>query len=325
VRAALSRTLLISDLHLGAYAEQCVLSSPRPLARLLAALGDVDRLVLLGDVLELGEDRPFAEVIALAAPVLAGLARNVGEIVLLPGNHDRRLIRPWLEAQGERLELEAVVPTDASPWLAETVARLGEGGAEVSVRYPGYRLSDTVWVTHGHYLDRLLVPQGPYGALRRGPAPHRPHSYERRPRPSRRPRVAAVAHQHLDPRFARITAAALDFQMRHRGLPALAAALGALGVVSEHVIFGHVHRLGPLPDDRPGPWQHALSPGAAPTRFLNTGSWQYEPLLTGHRRPPHPYAPGGSVLVAEDGIPRAVGLLDGVEARPAPVPPPPTR
>ena len=47
------RTLVISDLHLGARVRNSVLTSREPLERLLAALDDVDRLVLLGDVVEL--------------------------------------------------------------------------------------------------------------------------------------------------------------------------------------------------------------------------------------------------------------------------------
>jgi hypothetical protein len=181
-------------------------------------------------------------------------------------------------------------------------------------------------MTHGHYLDRLLVPEGPYGILRR-PAPHRPAAYERRQvRPPRRHAVlakhASRTRRLLDPRLARFTAAGLDLQMRRRSLPALAAALGALGVRADWVVFGHVHRLGPLPRDRPADWEHVLAPGAAPTRFLNTGSWQNEPLLVGTSRRPHAYWPGGSVMIGEDGIPRALALLDsrdlGAGSRPGP-------
>ena len=47
------RTLVISDLHLGTRPGHDVLQRPAAQARLFAALDGVDRLVLLGDALEL--------------------------------------------------------------------------------------------------------------------------------------------------------------------------------------------------------------------------------------------------------------------------------
>jgi metallophosphoesterase superfamily enzyme len=52
------RTLVVSDFHLGARLQRDVLRSRAVLETLLDALEDVDRLVLLGDVLELLEGRP---------------------------------------------------------------------------------------------------------------------------------------------------------------------------------------------------------------------------------------------------------------------------
>ena len=57
-------------------------------------------------------------------------------------------------------------------------------------------------------------------------------------------------------------------------------------------------------------WQHRRS-----TRIANTGSWIYEPLLLHHGGPPHPYWPGGALVLDDDGDPRAVGLLDDLDAR----------
>jgi hypothetical protein len=62
-----------------------VLRRPRPLAALLQALEDVDRLVLLGDVVELLEGRPRT-ALGLAAEPLAAIGGAMGadrEIVLV--------------------------------------------------------------------------------------------------------------------------------------------------------------------------------------------------------------------------------------------------
>jgi UDP-2,3-diacylglucosamine pyrophosphatase LpxH len=306
------RTLVISDLHIGAYSGRCVLESPTVTASVFPRLGEFDRLILLGDALELGEGRPPAEVMAIAAPILEGLGRDVSEVVLIPGNHDRVLIRSWLLDQGDGLALENPVPTDATELLGEAAERLGSGGARVEVHYSGYRFSDRVWMTHGHYLDRLLVPDGPYGLFRRPPR-HRPAAYETRQVLARKLSTVRMTHSLLTPRLSRLTSGGLDRQMRRHSLPALATLLGALGVRSEFLIFGHVHRLGPLPGDRPGQWQLPLAPGETPTRFLNTGSWQHEPVLVGHSGAPHPYRPGGAVVIESDGVPRAFGFLDGLD------------
>ena len=64
----------------------------------------------------------------------------------------------------------------------------------------------------------------------------------------------------LRPRMARLTASVLGAQMRFASLPALSHVVGRLGVDADWVLFGHVHRLGPLPDDL----QDALAGTAGP-------------------------------------------------------------
>ena len=92
------RTAVISDLHLGLGSGADLLRRERFREPLLERLEGVDRLVLLGDVLEL-RDRPLAEVLEVAAPALAAIAEPLagGEVVIVPGNHDHHLIEPWLE------------------------------------------------------------------------------------------------------------------------------------------------------------------------------------------------------------------------------------
>src|ERR671920_30976 len=95
------RTLVVSDLHLGARTGVDLLRH-RPAAReaLLARLDGADRLVLLGDTLELRHG-PVREALAAARPVLEAMGRAFGgEVVLVPGNHDHGLLSEWLEGRG---------------------------------------------------------------------------------------------------------------------------------------------------------------------------------------------------------------------------------
>ncbi len=334
------RTLIISDLHLGHRARHDVLRWPGPRGRLLDTLDGVDRLVLLGDLAEL-VTRNRRRALEVAEPVLREIGQRLGpgrEAIVVPGNHDSPLVRAWARAQGNRLTLDTVVPPDASPALARVVSWLTP--ARVQVRYPGVWLADRIWATHGHYLDRHLMPESTFGILRgdrstRRWAPARPSDYERarsRSRRAREPFLTRLLHRPvatlvqsasglvrvaalptlprllMNARLTSLTAATIDFQMRHASIPAMARTARQLGVDADWIIFGHVHRFGPL--DSESVW---LPPGGGP-RFLNTGSWLYEPLLVDRAHPPHPYWPGGAVLLAPGGDPRAVGLLDGFSA-----------
>ena len=335
------RTLVISDLHLGARLRRDVLRHQPALDALLAALDDVDRLVLLGDVVELLEGRP-RQMVEAAAPVLRAVGARLGperEVVYVPGNHDAALIRPWLRAHGVPRTVDAPVPLDATPLLAEVTSWLRP--AAVRVHYPGVWLADGVWATHGHYLDRHLLPESAFGiargALGRLPRDRaEPADYEVGPSMTRleafltrwlpRP-LAALADDVAEglraltmPAHARrlrghlispLTALLLGRQMERASIPALARVVHRLGVDAEHVIFGHVHRLGPLAWDDPARWQ---SPGGRP-RIANTGAWVHEPLLVHHAEPPHPYWAGGAIVVEDGAAPRAVGLLDHLDER----------
>ncbi|MDQ2675552.1 MAG: metallophosphoesterase family protein [Actinomycetota bacterium] len=152
------RTAIISDLHLGAASEADLLRRPDAFAALADAVEGVDRLVLLGDVLEF-RDRPFTEAMELAKPALAKLAAlSAGEVIVVPGNHDYRLISSWLEARALRgakpLGLSDKARLDLWP-ASELRAAMPE--AKLRVRYPGVWLREDVYATHGHYLDRHLT------------------------------------------------------------------------------------------------------------------------------------------------------------------------
>jgi calcineurin-like phosphoesterase family protein len=185
-------TLVVSDLHLGSRAEADVAGRPEVRADLRAALADVERLVLLGDLLELRHG-PVREALAAAEGLLGdvGAAMAGREVVLVPGNHDHQLAMPWLErrrreARPPPLGLAQAVDAREDEPLGHVVARLAP--ARVRVAYPGLWLRDDVWATHGHYLDlHFTVPtfeRLASGVMRRivGALPAegaRPDDYER--------------------------------------------------------------------------------------------------------------------------------------------------
>ncbi|HEX7292688.1 MAG TPA: metallophosphoesterase, partial [Conexibacter sp.] len=103
------QTLVVSDLHLGTRLARDVLRRGDALEALLAALDGVERLVLLGDVVELLEGRP-REAMEVAEPVLRAVAARLGseaEVIVVPGNHDKPLVRSWVRATGASLGVDA--------------------------------------------------------------------------------------------------------------------------------------------------------------------------------------------------------------------------
>jgi hypothetical protein len=100
-------------------------------------------------------------------------------------------------------------------------------------------------------------------------------------------------------------------ELRRAGLRAFDEVLGRLSVQADHVIFGHTHRAGPLPDDDPAEWRSHT--GAA---MLNSGSWVYASFFLGQSPGRSPYRPGFGYLVEDQGAPQLVNLLDGSDWRP---------
>ncbi|HEX4837135.1 MAG TPA: metallophosphoesterase [Solirubrobacteraceae bacterium] len=158
------RTLVVSDLHLGGGFGVDVLRRAGPRAALIDALGDVDRLVLLGDVLELRHG-PRRDALAVARPFFEDLGRAFAgrEVIVVAGNHDHALVESWLRRREETTHAESLTleqrfsAEDASSMLATLAAWAAP--ARVSGAYPGLWLRPDVYATHGHYLDcHLTVP-----------------------------------------------------------------------------------------------------------------------------------------------------------------------
>jgi len=127
--------------------------------RLLEAVAETQRLVLLGDTLELRHG-PLREVLEVAEPVLRDLGGALGpggEAVIVPGNHDHRLLRGWLERRAGGSGAPPLGLGAAVDWRAgEPLATLADclAPARVSAAYPGLWLRDDVYAIHGHYADR---------------------------------------------------------------------------------------------------------------------------------------------------------------------------
>jgi predicted phosphodiesterase len=153
------RTLVISDLHLGIRTGVDVLARPQALDVLCSRLGGVDRLVLLGDTLELRHG-PTRDALAAAEPVMRAIGDALGtrgEVVIAAGNHDHALVAGWLDWRGRRvapapLALEQRVKPKRASWIAKRLASW-LAPASVEIAYPGLWLRDDVYAMHGHYLD----------------------------------------------------------------------------------------------------------------------------------------------------------------------------
>ncbi len=325
-----------------------MLAMPTIRARLIARASQARRVVLLGDVFEL-LDVELREALSVSRPLLVALGAAVGahgEIVLVGGNHDHALYEGFIAAHPGFGLSESIEPARDPGFaaIAELVAP-----ARLTVAYPGAWLRDDVYATHGHYLDRHITLPPPLraalpGAVRemlasgeRAGADATPADYERALAPAYAAfrvardfslpewigvlvgnardsdRLSGVA----GPIAAALPAAAIEafgtdalgLQLRRAGLRAMARVIGRLQIDAAHVVFGHTHRTGPLPDD---PFDEWVAPAGA--AMHNCGSWVYEPLLLAGDGSANAYWPGGCVIVDDDGRPRLERLLGDVAA-----------
>ena len=124
--------------------------------------------------------------------------------------------------------------------------------------------------------------------------------------------VPAVPRLLFNARLAPVTASVVDLQMQRAAIPAMRPG-DHRG--SECRPTGWCSATCTAPGRWPG-----MTPSAGPAQrngspsYVNTGSWLYEPLLVDRSSPPHPYWPGGAVLLEPGRPPEAIGLLDGVDA-----------
>lgn len=186
------RTAIVSDLHLGSGYGEDLARDAGVRRALLEEISGAERLVLLGDVLELRE---------LALPAVLDAARpffeELGEalagrpVLIVPGNHDHRLAEPQLERlalAGRPLGLE-----ERAPLGGEAGERIAAwlGAAEAELAYPGAWLRPDVYATHGHYMDchmslpriECIAAAAAMRAFGRPPSPAGPPDYERVLRP----------------------------------------------------------------------------------------------------------------------------------------------
>jgi Calcineurin-like phosphoesterase len=161
-----TRTLIVSDLHLGGLSGIDLLRRPELRETLLAELDGVDRLVLLGDVLELRHGPPH-DALLQARSFFEDVGRVLGgdrELIVTAGNHDHLMVSTWLDARALREPAPEPLgaeqrfdPAAASPLLAQ-IARWA-APARVAAAYPGLWVRPDVYAMHGHFLDaHLTVP-----------------------------------------------------------------------------------------------------------------------------------------------------------------------
>jgi hypothetical protein len=197
------------------------------------------------------------------------------------------------------------------------------GKTELVLAYPGLWLRRDVYAPHGHYLDchnqvatfECLARRVTETLTRQPRNGYRtPDDYEavlapvyraiERVAQSRRARVAARSAKAAVRGWEGL--AGYRGPRRRPGLRAMATVVDRLGIEAAYVIFGHLHRPGPVGAD-----QRAWTAGAG-TQLVNSGSWVYDPAYLGTGPGDSPYWPGTCVLIRSDGPPELKGLLRGL-------------
>jgi hypothetical protein len=139
-----------------------VLSDPSARSALVEQARSVDRLVLMGDTVELRQG-PTREMLDAAVAVLSDLGAALGpekEVVIIPGNHDHRLLATWRERRAALSDAPELGLDSELDWRPdEPLGLLAAALAPARVRasYPGIWLREDVYAIHGHYVDRHIT------------------------------------------------------------------------------------------------------------------------------------------------------------------------
>jgi predicted phosphodiesterase len=310
------RTLIVSDLHLGSASRADLLRVPEFQVPLFDALREADRLVLLGDLLEL-RDGPSHEAMNAARPFFEELGREFSgrEVVIVAGNHDHALVTPWLARRGELgeadpLGLEQRLAVSASPMLA-TLAQWAEP-VRLSASYPGVWLRDDVYATHGHYLDchagvtsgeRLMIT-----VARRIPGSVDDYESVTGPVYARLDAFAILrrlAYSRTAARLGRLLTGLRGDELVRAERRAMGEAAARLELGDAYVVFGHTHRAGPFSGEDELQWRGRLG-----ARLINCGCWLGDVAVSDFGRG-RAACFSGSCVVVEDSGPPAVVLLHG--------------
>lgn len=156
----MTSTLVLTDLHVGDRSRTDVLRREGVAGTLLDAVERSDRLVLLGDSVEL-RNRPASEALAAAEPFFGALGEALAgkPVVIIAGNHDHALVERFLARHEHPLGLEQRFGPKKASDLAVKLAEQFGRHADVQFAYPGVWLREDVYAMHGHYLDvHLTVP-----------------------------------------------------------------------------------------------------------------------------------------------------------------------
>lgn len=139
-----------------------MLRDPARRGPLLGAVEACDRLVLLGDLLELRHG-PERDALGSARELLSQLGAVLGaerEVVIVPGNHDHHLLDAWIGRRGSSAAARPLgLQTEVDWEPGDTLARIAGwlAPARVSAAYPGLWLRSDVYAMHGHYADLHLA------------------------------------------------------------------------------------------------------------------------------------------------------------------------
>lgn len=248
----------MSDLHLGHASGRAVLDDPAEVDRLRARIRTGDRLVLLGDVVEIDATRQAVIPARAVVERLADAVGPTGRVDVVAGNHDHEVVAPWLAARrasGRILcDQTTTDPADVGGIAGELYADLACPSA---LHHPGLWLAPGVYAWHGHYGDaHLHAGRTPVGFEAHDDALALNCVYH-----SRRHRRAG-ARREAPPRVpTRLGRAALA--VTHAAtITAQLRALRACGLSPRHLVYGHTHRASP----RDG-W------ASTGTVLHNSGSW----------------------------------------------------